>query len=72
MIDIKTPVHVYGIFLTPEQIKELDKYHKTTYLEYEIPKKLERKLNKIIKEEIRLFKKQCNCPSCKPSKHKNK
>jgi hypothetical protein len=36
-----------------------------TYLEYEIPKKLAKKLSKIIEKEIKEFEKKCKCGLCK-------
>ena len=40
-------------------------HHATTYLEYEIPKRLEKKLEKMIDVELATFHKNCKCPSCK-------
>jgi hypothetical protein len=51
--------------MSPEEEKERGKWHRTTYLEYEIPKKLSKKLSKIIEKEIKKFEKQCKCGLCK-------
>lgn len=57
-------MNVYGI---PEGWKPptWKQSHPTTYLEWEIPKKLEKKLNALIKKEIRDFRKVCKCDRCK-------
>lgn len=59
------PIQVYGCIFTPEQEKERAKWHKTTYLEWEIPQKLSKKLNDIIRKEIKEFEKKCKCGLCK-------
>jgi hypothetical protein len=50
-------VNVYGIFLTDEERKEWNKREKTTYLEVEIPKKMEKRLSKMIELEIKKYHK---------------
>lgn len=48
-------------------------FHGTTYLEYEIPKSLEKKLSKIVEKRLKQFYKECNCDRCKQDrKLKNK
>ena len=65
-----TTVSVYGCFFSPEELRERAKWHDTTYLEYEIPKKLQKKLWKIIDKEIKQFEKKCGCGRCKLHKKK--
>lgn len=64
-MDIAKPIQVYGVFMTKQQEKQMSTWHETEYLEYLIPKNLSKKLNKIIKSEIKKFKKECNCGRCK-------
>lgn len=56
-------MNVYGIM----DIELSKPCHETTYLEWEIPKKLEKKLNRIIKKKIKGFIKKCKCDFCKES-----
>lgn len=63
------PIWVYGNLNYPDA--NYKKRHATTYLEYEIPKRLEKKLEKYIDKEIAKFDKKCKCAACK-SERKNK
>lgn len=68
--DLTIPIMVYGSFGPRLSKKE---FHGSTYLEYEIPEKLEKKLTKIVEKELSKFYKKCNCNSCKERrKRKNK
>lgn len=62
---IDIPINVYGINLSPQEIQDRSKWHETTYIEYEIPQKLYKKLHKIINKEVKIFEKKCNCGLCK-------
>lgn len=59
------PINVYGVFFTPDEVKERSKWHDTTYLEVEIPKELEEELYEIIDEKIKNFQDDCQCGLCK-------
>ena len=60
-------ISIYGIHDVVKQPTKLQ-MHKTTYLEYEIPEKLEKKLTLIIDKEIGEFHKKCKCKDCKSRK----
>ncbi len=73
------PIYVYGNIRTPEQIQQdiidemngIVRYHETTWLEWEIPQELERKLTKMIKRQLVKFREKCICEHCKEQR-KNK
>lgn len=71
MAVITTGVNVYGL---PQGWKPPDKsqYHKTAYLEYVIPKSLEKELSKMIDKRLRQFEKECKCESCKEKRRRKK
>ena len=50
-------INAYGINLTPEEIIEWAKREKTTYLEFEIPIGLRKKLSKLVEKEIKSYRK---------------
>ena len=62
-------IHVYGILPLPDEVRKKRTWHKTTWIEAEVPKKLEKKLYKMINEEVKRFKKECKCGGCKPRKN---
>lgn len=75
----ETAINVYGLPpLTPkEMIQRMEdkrlgivRYHETTYLEYEIPKALEKELSKMIEKRIEEFEKECQCEDCKENRNK--
>lgn len=55
-------IMVYGNINPPSKYW---RRHATTYLEWEIPSRLEGKLSKLIEQELKAFHKNCECPSCK-------
>lgn len=61
-------IMVYGNIQPPLTKKQ---FHGTTYLEYGIPKKLEKELTKMMNKRLKEFYKECNCESCK-RRRKNK
>jgi len=60
----KIIINAYGIDLSAQEIKRRKKWHTETYIEYEVPKKIEKKLSKIIESEIKKFNKKCKCELC--------
>lgn len=62
---INHTIQVYGVFFTPEELKERESWHKTTWLEYEIPEALYKELCEIIDNKVMEFYKKCNCGLCK-------
>lgn len=61
---LKHEVVVYGVFLTPEEIKERETWHETEWLEWELPKEVEKAATKFIKAELKKFYKKCKCGRC--------
>lgn len=63
MPEVVKTVSVYG---SPEGWSPLTKnqWHGTTYWEWEIPEKLEKKLTKMVKAELKKFYKNCKCENC--------
>lgn len=64
MAEVKT-VQVFGVFFTPEEIKERSTWHETTWFETEIPKEIEDSLSKFLEEKMKEFYKKCDCGLCK-------
>ena len=60
----KQVISAYGLDLSALEIERRKKWHTETYIEYEIPKKIEKKLSKIIESEIKKFSKKCKCELC--------
>lgn len=66
-------IKVYGVFYTEEELAKqrederlgIVRYHPDTYLEWNIPEALEKKLNKYIEKSINEFEKTCQCEDCK-------
>lgn len=57
-------VNVYG--LPPDWKPPTKKeYHRTTYMEYEIPRSLKKELTKMVDKRLKQFYKECKCDSCK-------
>lgn len=67
--DLTIPIMVYGSF-GPTLSKR--QFHGTTYLEYEIPKKLEKELSKLIETKLKEFYKNCKCDSCTERRKRKK
>lgn len=73
MIKAHDGVMVYGYLQTPEEIEQerIDKqmgivrHHETTYLEYSIPKELEKELEEMVDKRLAEFEQQCQCEYCK-------
>lgn len=63
--------NVYGIppGWKPPTKKE---WHGTTYLEYEIPKQLEKELSKLVENRLNQFYKECQCDNCKENRIRKK
>lgn len=63
MAEILKRINVYGL---PEGWTPLTKkqWHGTTYWEWEIPKALEKKLTKMVKDELKKFHNTCKCERC--------
>ena len=48
------------------------RFHANTWMEYNIPVALEKKLTKIVEKELRKFVRQCPCESCKQNRKRKK
>jgi hypothetical protein len=46
------------------------RYHPTTWMEYNIPRALEKKLEKMVDKELDKFYKKCQCEDCKERRNK--
>lgn len=64
-------IWVYG---PPEGWKPPTKkeFHGETYLEYAVPKKLEKELSKMIEKRLKQFYRECKCKRCKENKKRKK
>lgn len=59
--------HTVQVFGLPEGWRPPTKkqHHETEWLEWELPKKVEKAATKFIKQELKKFYQQCKCDSCK-------
>lgn len=69
----EVPVMIYGTLLSPQEIADRETWHEKTWLEWEIPKAIEKEVSKFISKKIKSFEKQCGCGLCQlHKKHKHK
>lgn len=65
----ETVINVHGLPMDWKRPTKSE-FHGTTYMEYEIPKKLEKELTKMVGKRLKEFYKECKCDSCKRRKNK--
>lgn len=56
---------IYGLNLSEEEIRERQTWHRTTYIETEVPEALEKEILEIIDSKVSSFHKKCGCGLCK-------
>ena len=60
-----TPISIYGINFSESELKERAKWHRTTWIEQEIPEAIFQEVADIIEQKVTEFENKCGCGLCK-------
>jgi hypothetical protein len=73
---VVTTIKVFGVPPEWEEQQRQDRlngivrYHETEWLEWELPKEIEKSATKFIEKELKKFHKKCQCENCKNNRTK--